>query len=115
MKTYCLTLDLKDDPETIKTYDSYHRSVWPEIEASFIAAGILEMQIYRAHNRLFMIIETTPEFSFAAKAAADSASSKVQEWEQLMERFQQRIPWAKPEEKWVLLEKIYQLGKNQPV
>jgi len=32
---------------------------------------------------------------------------KVQEWEALMDKYQQRIPWAKPGEKWVLMHQIF--------
>jgi L-rhamnose mutarotase len=31
----------------------------------------------------------------------------VQEWEDLMDRFQQRLPFAQPGEKWVLLHTIF--------
>ena len=28
---YCLTLDLKDDPQLIGAYKKYHEKIWPEI------------------------------------------------------------------------------------
>jgi len=33
----------------------------------------------------------------------------VQEWEQLMWKFQQALPWAKPGEKWLPTQRIFQL------
>jgi L-rhamnose mutarotase len=33
----------------------------------------------------------------------------VQEWEELMWKYQQAIPGAKPGEKWVLMNKIFEL------
>jgi L-rhamnose mutarotase len=108
MKRFCLTLDLKDDQKAIALYDEYHRNVWPEIQKSLGDSGILSMQIYRAANRLFMIIEVTDDFSFERKAKMDNANSKVQEWETLMANFQQRLPFAKPGEKWVVMEKVFQ-------
>ena len=39
----------------------------------------------------------------------DAENPKVQEWEQLMWDFQQALPWAKNGEKWLPLEKIFQL------
>jgi len=68
------------------------------------------MEIYRFANRLFMIMEVTDEFNFAQKNAADAASPKVQEWEQLMWKYQQAIPGSKPGEKWVLMDKIFSLN-----
>lgn len=109
---YCLTLDLKEDPKAIAAYDEYHRNVWPEIQKSLSASGILSMQIYRAANRLFMIIEVTDEFSFQRKAELDNANPKVQEWESLMSNYQQRLPFAKPDEKWVVMEKVFQFGSE---
>jgi len=111
MKRYCLALDLKDDPRLIAEYEYWHKAEngWPEIKKSILDAGITEMQIYRTGNRLMMIMETNDQFDAAAKAAADAANPKVQEWEQLMWKFQQPLPWAKEGEKWVLMEQIFQL------
>lgn len=39
----------------------------------------------------------------------DAANPKVQEWERLMDGFQQRLPWAKSGEKWVVMDKIFEL------
>jgi L-rhamnose mutarotase len=67
------------------------------------------MEIYCFGNRLFMIMETEPHFSFEGKAAMDAANPKVQEWEALMWRYQQALPGARPGEKWVLMDKIFDL------
>ena len=107
MKRYCLTLDLKDDPALIAGYEEYHRHVWPEILESIRDSGIESMEIYRTGNRLFMIIEAGNEFTFEKKALADQANSKVQEWEQLMWKYQQALPGSQPGEKWRLMEKIF--------
>jgi L-rhamnose mutarotase len=109
MKKYCLALDLHDDPVPIAEYENWHRAVWPEILAAIRESGILEMEIYRTGNRLFMIMNTRDDFSFSGKAAADAANPRVQEWERLMWRYQKALPWAKPGEKWVLMEKIFSL------
>ena len=107
MKKYCLALDLKDDPQLIATYEAYHREVWPEIIQSIAESGILHLEIYRTGNRLFMIMETTDDFSFEAKGNADKQNVKVQEWEILMWKYQQALPNTAPGEKWKLMEKIF--------
>ena len=111
MKRYCLALDLVDDAALIAEYEKYHAqgNAWPEITDSIKEAGITDMQIYRTGNRLFMIMDTTDSFSFGQKAGMDAANPKVQEWETLMWKFQQPLPWAKPGEKWVLMNRIFQL------
>ncbi len=106
---YCLALDLVDDPALIAEYEAYHKNVWPEIKKSITGAGITNMEIYRTGNRLFMIMETDETFSFERKGEMDKHNAKVQEWEQLMWKFQSSLPWAKDGEKWILMDKIFAL------
>lgn len=108
-KRYCLALDLKNDPDLIKTYKEYHENVWPEITASIKDAGVEKLDIYHVENRLFMIMETNADFSFEKKQKADESDPKVQEWETLMWNYQQAIPNSKPGEKWRLMEHIFGL------
>lgn len=107
MKTYCLANDLKDDPALIEEYERHHRAVWAENIEGIRDSGILTMDIFRTGNRLFMIMTTEDNFSFEAKGKADTSNAKVQEWEALMDKYQQPIPWAKPGEKWVLMHQIF--------
>jgi len=109
MIRYCLALDLKEDSKLITEYEAYHKNVWPEIIKSIKDSGIEVLDIYRTGNRMFMIIEANDDFSFDKKAAMDAANLKVQEWESLMWKFQQALPWAKPGEKWILMDKIFEL------
>lgn len=109
MQTYCLALDLKDDPALIAEYEAHHQRIWPEISKSITDSGIHRLDIFRTGNRLFMIIEAGDEFSFENKAAMDSRNAKVQEWEELMWKYQQLLSWAKHGEKWILMDKIFEL------
>ena len=104
---YCLTLDLKNDPTLIREYEEYHKSIWHEIAASIKGAGITNMEIYRYNTRLFMIMEVDSTFSFERKSAMDAANPKVQEWENLMLKYQQ--PFEGSAQKWVLMDKIFQI------
>jgi L-rhamnose mutarotase len=108
---HCLTLDLKDDPALIAAYKEHHRSIWPEIVDSIRQAGILDMEIYLLGTRMFMIIEVDEKFSFERKLKMDSGNPKVRKWEELMWRFQQPLPQAKPGEKWLLMERIFKLAR----
>ena len=109
---YCLALDLKNNEEAIAEYDRYHQAVWPEVLQSIRDAGIINMEIYRYGNRLFMIMDVNETFSFEAKAAADEANGKVQEWERLMGNFQQTLPGTDPDDKWrwKKMEKVFSLA-----
>lgn len=109
MKQYCLALDLKDDPELIAQYDRHHQQVWPGVRESILGSGIRKLQIFRVQNRLFMILETDDDFSFEEKAKADHLNPTVREWEQLMWKYQEAMPWALPGEKWQLMQKICEI------
>ena len=106
---FCLALDLKDEAQLMQEYKAYHQKVWPEIIQSIKESGITVLEIYNVGNRMFMIIETSENFSFEKKSAMDANNPKVQEWEDLMWKFQQSLPWAKSGEKWMLMEKIFEL------
>jgi L-rhamnose mutarotase len=108
-RRYCLTLDLKNDPKLIAEYKRYHENVWPEITESIRESGIVDMEIYLLGTRMFMVMEVNESFSFDKKAKADAGNPKVQEWEQLMWKYQQALPEAKPGEKWLRMERVFKL------
>ena len=112
-KRYCLALDLKDDPKLISEYRRHHAQgqAWPEITKSIRDSGIEDLEIYLLGTRMFMIMEVNERFSFEAKSESDRLNPKVQEWEALMWKFQQPLPQAAPGEKWMLMEKIFNLQK----
>lgn len=111
MQRFCFALDLKDDPELIQKYIEHHQNVWPEILESLTVAGILDMEIYNVGNRLFMIMETQDDFDPEAKAEVDRNNQKVQEWEALMDTYQQKLSFAKDGQKWVPMDRIFSLKK----
>ncbi len=110
---YCL--DLKDDPDTIAGYRKWHApgAVPVAVNRSIRDAGIDALEIFLAGNRLVMLLTPGPGFDPVKKAAADAASPDVQAWETLMWDFQQALPFAAPDQKWVAMEKIYALS-DQP-
>ncbi len=66
-RRFCLTLDLKNDPELIAEYKRHHQKIWPEITCSIKDSGVEDMEIYLLGTRMFMIMEVNENFSFAAK------------------------------------------------
>lgn len=109
MKRYCFALDLINDSKLIHDYIEYHKIVWPEILESLHQSGILNAQIYHVHDRLFLIIDTNNDFSLEKKGKMDAENPIVQKWETLMWQYQKALPNAKPGEKWVLMNKIFEL------
>ena len=109
MKRFCLILNLKNDPQLIKEYEEHHKAVWPEIISSIKDTGIDNMEIYRYGTSLFMIMEVNDEFSFEKKQQSDTNNMKVQQWEELMWKYQQPFAEAAEGEKWILMNKIFDL------
>jgi len=104
---HCLCLDLKDDPNLINQYEVHHINVWPEVLQGFKEAGIHSAEIFRWSNRLFMILETEPGFSFEEKDKLDRENPKIMEWENLMSKYQQSLPGVSDNSKWQQMKKIF--------
>ena len=113
-RRYVLALDLKDNPEGIRAYRAWHEPgrTPAEIIQSIRCSGVRSLEIYLTGNRLLMCMEVDETFDPEAKASADAADPNVQNWEQLMWTFQQALPWARPGEKWVAAERIFDLGDH---
>ena len=109
MKTYYLALDLHDDEKRIAEYEAYHKNVSKEIIESITSSGIVNMRLYRTGNRLFMIIDAKDDFNFEEKSKMDASNPDVKVWETLMGSYQKKLPWSKPDEKWVLMDEIFNL------
>lgn len=111
-KRLCYACDLVDNPELIELYKQYHSkgNTWTEITKSIKDSGIIDMEIYLFSNRLFMIMEVDESYSPERKQKMDADNPKVQEWEQLMWKFQQSPPGAKEGEKWLPMEQIFKLS-----
>jgi len=107
-------LDLKDDPETIAAYRKWHApgAVPVPVNRSIREAGIEALEIFLAGNRMVMLLTPGPDFDPVKKAKADAENPDVQAWEKLMWDFQQALPFAKPGQKWVEMEKIYALSEQ---
>ena len=69
------------------------------------------MEIYLVGARLFLVMETNDRFTLEAKGEADRNNPKVQEWENLMWKYQVALPQADRGEKWALTERVYKLEK----
>jgi len=108
-RRYVLTLDLKASVELQREYVRHHRQVWPEVLRSLRDSGVLAMEIYVLADRLCMVMDVNEGFSFERKAEMDASNESVQAWETLMEKFQRRLPYAKLDEKWAVMEKLFEL------
>jgi len=111
-ETLYFALDLMDDPALIERYKAWHApgAVPAAINRSIREAGVEALEIFLVGNRLVMALTPGPDFDAARKAAADAENPDVQAWETLMWTFQQALPFAKPGEKWLQMDRIYALS-----
>ena len=107
MKRYCQTLTLVDDEAMIAKYVEAHAHVWPEIIEGQHEVGILSMQIYRLGRSLFMIMDTVDGFDFERDMARLATLPRQAEWEAYVSQFQGAKADARSDEKWQLMEKIF--------
>ena len=107
MKRYCQTLTLVDDEELIAMYVEAHAHVWPEIIAGQHQVGILSMQIYRRDRVLFMICDTVDDFDWQRDMARLASLPRQAEWEAYVAQFQGALATARSDEKWQLMQKIF--------
>lgn len=113
IKRYCKTLSLKDDSQLIEDYKKVHspEAVWPEITQGMREVGIIDMEIYLLGTRLFMIMDTVPDFDHDRAMDQLAGKSRQSEWEAYVSRFQQTSAEATADEKWQLMERIYKMDK----
>ena len=108
---YALALDLVDNAHAIADYEKAHAAIWPEVRAHLHRQGVVGMEIYRLGTRLFMVMEVDPTVYNAermAQAALDNPA--IVRWEALMWTYQAPTPWTPAGEKWVAMDKIFDLG-----
>ena len=82
VKRYCQTLDLKDDPA---------------------------LEIYILGTRLFMIVETPPDFDWDVAMAKLDTLPRQAEWEAYVSMFQQCRPGSTSSEKWQMMDRMFYL------
>lgn len=111
-KRFCKTLTLEDDLQLIEDYKKVHAAgaTWPEITQGMIDVGILDMEIYIVGTRLFMIMDTVPDFDHNSAMTELATKPRQSEWEVYVSRFQRTSAEASADEKWQVIERIYKLG-----
>ena len=114
-KRYCKTLKLEGDPELIEKYKKAHGigQIWPEIRQGMKEVGIIDMEIYIHGSTLFMIMDTVPDFDHEKSMKKLSTKPRQSEWEAHMSQFQLTSADASADEKWQLMERIFELDQKK--
>jgi L-rhamnose mutarotase len=113
VKTFGLTLMLRDDPAKIEAYKEHHRHVWPEVTDRLRQVGVREMRIFLRGRRMFMYIETDDDFDPQRDFVRVNEDPKSAEWNKLMAELQERAPEANPDEWWAPMELVFDMSWPQ--
>ena len=115
IKRYCKTLKLEGDPELIERYKKAHGigQIWPEIRQGMKEVGILDMEIYIHENTLFMIMDTVVDFDHEKSMKELATKPRQSEWEAHMSQFQLTSADASADEKWQLMDRIFELDQKE--
>ena len=114
-RRYCMTLQLKDDPELISEYEKWHKpeNIWKEIPEGIRQVGIIDSEIYRSGTTLFMILTVPAGFDFEKQMTALAGLPRQAEWEDFMSKYQASKPGESSAEKWKKMDRIFKLPKEE--
>lgn len=112
-KRYCKTMELRNDLALIEAYKKAHAkgAAWTEITQGMKEVGIIDMEIYLFGTKLFMIMDTVPDFDHDKSMADLALKPRQSEWEAHMSQFQDSSAKATADQKWQLMEHIYKMDK----
>ena len=110
MKSYAMTLNLKEGPGVIEKYREHHRAVWSAVLAGLRSIGISRMRIFLHGRRLFMYLEASDDFDLGRDFPRYMETDRAREWDALMREFQEPVPGAAPDDWWAPMEEVFDLG-----
>lgn len=111
-KDVVMVVNIVDDTTMIQQYIDYHNHIWPEVTDEFRQAGFEKIKMYR-YGRTVVIIITMPDDPNTAhdNKAERKSNPKVEEWNKLMATFQESIPGAPKDVKWVKMQQFFEYTK----
>lgn len=108
---FCKTMELRNDAALIETYKKVHATGadWPEITQGMKDVGIVAMEIYLLGTQLVMIMDTVADFDHDQAMAELAGKPRQGEWEAYVAQFQATSAESTANQKWQLMERIYQM------
>jgi hypothetical protein len=104
-----LTANLAADQKLQQEYFNYHTmqfEKWPEVAKGFCNADFQQLLLFRNGRQLILVISIPKGASLDQLNPKTTANNpRVDEWNRMMQKYQEGIKGAKPGETWVFLEK----------
>jgi hypothetical protein len=105
-----LTTNLVADPEKQNEYLQYHATQfekWPEVAKGFCHAQFQQLLVYKKERQLMLVISIPHgENLDQLNPKTTENNPRVDEWNRLMQQYQEGIPGTHPGEVWVFLKQV---------
>lgn len=100
-----------DNDEKLQEYLTYHKQIWPEVEAGFKKAGYKSIKLYHFKDLIVMTVSVPvgADLNEMGKLA-ESYSPKCAAWNKLMNTYQQGVNGTEPGQKWVETSLFYEFN-----
>ena len=109
MKSFAMTINLKNDAAVIEQYKEHHRNVWPEVLDGLKSIGISKMKIFLHGRNLLMYLEAPDDFDLERDFPRYMESPRALAWDRLMRQFQEPVARAREGEWWSGMEQVFEL------
>ena len=105
-----LTANLVADTSKQKEYLQYHATQfekWPEVAKGFCHAQFQQLLVYKKERQLMLVISIPHGESLdRLNPKTTENNPRVDEWNRLMQQYQEGIPGTIPGEVWVFLKPV---------
>lgn len=100
-----MTLNVKTD--LVQEYIDHHTHSRPEIRAALTSVGIRNLSLWTWGDRLFYYAEYVGNEPFDEAMERYAAMDGVKEWEELMHKYQKKIPGSVGDVWWQRCDLVY--------
>jgi len=102
-----------DSTKKLGEYLTYHKQVWPEVEAGFKKAGYKSITLYRFKDLIVMTIQVAKDADLNAMGKlAESYSPRCAEWNKLMNTYQKGVNGTSAGQTWVEAAPFYKFNNQ---
>ncbi|MFD2904770.1 L-rhamnose mutarotase [Sphingobacterium anhuiense] len=100
-----------DNDEKLQEYLTYHKQVWPEVEAGFKKAGYKRITLYHFKDLIVMTISVPVGADLDEMGkVAEAHNPKCASWNKLMNTYQKGVNGTEEGEKWVEALPFYEFN-----
>lgn len=112
-KRYCMAVNLVSDTNAAEEFKKLlNDDRWHAIVQKWKEFGVTDVQIFHFKTHLLMIIDTKPDFDLQEMDSKLADLPELKTWVNLSKKHFEPLPQAKPENYWVLIDRVYKLDQE---